>query len=68
MQGLRHRQEASVGERGSDETLLDSEVLETVEELGVGHLHDATALRVGLLRVKVEAHGLQIQVVYINEK
>ena len=48
MKCLRHGEEASVCERGADESLLHTEVFEAVEEARVRHLHDAAAERVHL--------------------
>ena len=48
MKCLRHGEEASVCERGANESLLHTEVFEAVEETRVRHLHDAAAERVHL--------------------
>ena len=56
LQRLRHRQVAPVGERRLHQLLLHAQVLEAVEELGVGHVNRQLLQHVGLLRVKVEAH------------
>ena len=62
MKSLRHGQVASIGERRLHELLLDTEVLESVRELGIGNLDETALQRIGLLCVQIEAHDLNITV------
>lgn len=59
LEGLSHRQIASVCEWSLYEFLLNTEILKAIVELGIGH-HDAQLLKdISVLGIKVEPHLTQ---------
>ena len=53
---MRHGKVAAVGQRGLNKFILDSQILEPVVELSIGHVDGQLLKDIGLLGIKVESH------------